>query len=120
MIEYLRRKDMYMIESIKTRMPGGYFYERIRMLKTCSFLENPLLHNYLEYCKCAYWKGGKNCTKSALFNSGTDYVYLEDIKFPKLEGKDIGTFWCEFPDVFLPYMLEKWGGETTNLKQLMH
>lgn len=95
-----------MLESIKTRMPGGYFYERIKYLK--KYEKTPILKHYLDYCIKSYFGGGKNISKSTFFDK-KEYVMIEDLKLPQISGHAIGTFWCEFPDLVLPYVIEKKG-----------
>lgn len=94
-----------MLESLRTRVIGGYFYERIKYLR--KFCKNDyILKCYLEYCRYCYWHGAKNCKSNRLFDNKTEFVEIEGMKFPQMKGKDIGTFWCEFPDVLLPYIME--------------
>jgi FkbM family methyltransferase len=64
---------------------------------------------YLEYCRYCYWHGAKNCVDNSFFHNADGFVEVEGMKFPQLKGKVIGDFWCEFPDLLLPYIIELHG-----------
>lgn len=97
--------------SLKTRMPGGDIFERLKYLKNYAPADNKILQAYLEYLKYAYWHGGKNCTSNSYFSSDSKKVFFGDIIIPNLSGHAIGTFWDEFPDVLLPYLLKRDGNK---------
>jgi len=105
-------KERYLsmsLTAIKLRLWGGYYYERIKYLKQYASKDDKILQAYLEYAKYSYWHGGKNCLSNSYFPEDSEKVSFDDIIIPSLTGNSVGTFWYEFPDVLLPYLLEKRG-----------
>lgn len=95
--------------SIAVRSKGGVLYERYKYLKKYADKDDPLMQAYLEYARKAYFLGGQSCKKSSLFDTPEEIVKIEDLIIPKLYGNFNNTFWCEFNDVILPYILERKG-----------
>lgn len=68
-----------------------------------------ILQAYLKFLKGAYWHGAHNVVKNSYFLTTEPTVSFSDIILPALSGNAVGTFWYEFPDVLLPYLMEKKG-----------
>ena len=94
------------IDSLRTRMRGGYFYERIKYLEQYSD-KDELLHAYLNYCKSTYWHGARNYKHDSYLESFGESISIEDVVLPQLKGEAVNAFWTEFPDVLLPYIIPK-------------
>ncbi len=96
------------LNCLKLRL-GGYFYERIKYLKRYASKDDSILQAYLEYCKYVYWHGTRNCHYNSYFKKDSRKTAFDNIEIPTLKGNAVGTFWYEFPDVMLPYLLERRG-----------
>lgn len=95
------------LRSIKMRMWGGYYYEKIKNLKRyMKAHRDPIMSAYLEYAKDVYWHGERNCVRNSYFENDKETVSFGDIVIPRLSGAAVGTFWYEFPDLILPYLSE--------------
>lgn len=100
-------------EKIKVRLPKGYYYERLKMLKKCR-KDSWLLDNYYRHFKTVFWRGIRYAKKNARLTKNSDGSFYKirintgggynEICIPILEGYALGTFWYEFPDLLMPYV----------------
>ncbi len=59
--------------------------------------------------KHIYWHGSSGYKGRLPKDKSKEYFEIYDIKVPVLEDHSLSTYWSEFPDVILPYILEKRG-----------
>lgn len=108
--ETIKLEDVKMnFNSIKLRIGGGYFYERIKYLKKYASKDDKILQAYLEYCRYIYWHGTNKYQGNFYFKEGSKKTFFDNIEIPTLTKNAAGTFWYEFPDVLLPYLIERQG-----------
>ena len=104
---------MYSLDRIKrfvcNRVGNGYFRDRIRYLENYADPDDKVLMSYLKYCRAVYWRSKNYLKKDTFFSKDEAYVCFEDLRFPCIRGYGVDSFWLEFPDVLLPYILEMRG-----------
>lgn len=97
--------------SINLRLPGGVLWNRLNIAKTKrNSFDCELMEEYYKYCKFTFLHGERAISeKLESYFAGKDFLSIEDIKISCMKGHEINTFWYEFPDLVLPYVLEKHG-----------
>ena len=97
--------------SIRLRLPGGVLWNRLNIARARrNSFDCELMQEYFRYCKFTFIHGERAISeKLESYFSERSFLSIEDIKIPSMKGHEINTFWYEFPDLVLPYVLEKRG-----------
>lgn len=68
--------------------------------------DDEIWNGYCDFVKYSYFHNIMTYDFSPFFDKDDKFLDIYGLKIPRIEQKDVSSFWYEFPDLVLPYKLE--------------